>query len=141
MRRIDQIGRQCLREGSWIYNPQFPQCAIYSGGNQGRAAGMSFNDGLRSLNAKFDYIILSVKLNNLIHLIEQYRSVDVLNSNHLVCDLCGGYHATYQCVQAQHVDQCDEFGHYNSYFDKYGPNCYNFSDHGWDNQGAYNDSL
>ena len=51
MRRIDQIGRQCLREGSWIYNPQFPQCAMYSGGNQEKAIDMHFKDGLKSLNA------------------------------------------------------------------------------------------
>ena len=43
---------------------------MYSGGNQGRAAGKSFDDGLRSLNAKFDYIMLNAKLGNVMHLIE-----------------------------------------------------------------------
>ncbi|XP_027183879.1 pentatricopeptide repeat-containing protein At5g13270, chloroplastic-like [Coffea eugenioides] len=38
MRRIDQMGKQCLRERSWGYNPQFPQCAMYNCGNQGRVA-------------------------------------------------------------------------------------------------------
>ena len=53
--------------------------------------------------------MLCAKLDNLMHLIEQYRSVDVLNSNYVVYDLCGGCHANYQWVQAQRCDQCDEF--------------------------------
>ena len=38
------------------------------------------------------------------------------------------------------MDQCDEFGHCNSYFDQYRHKCGNSCDYGWDNQGAYNDS-
>ena len=40
----------------------------------------------------------------------------------MICDLCGGYHATYECIQIQHVDYYDELEHCNSCFDQYGSN-------------------
>ena len=58
------MGDQCLGEGSWGMNPQPSQCTMYSGDDQGTAIGMSFEDGIRRLNAKLDCIMLNIKLDN-----------------------------------------------------------------------------
>ena len=59
----------------------------------------------------------------------------------MICELCGGYHATHTCMQAQNMDYYGEFGHYNSCFDQCNHNWGNYSAYGQDNQCANSDSL
>mgnify|MGYP004721795029 CR=1 FL=1 len=89
---------------------------------QENLAGMSFDDGMWRLNAKLD---------SLMHFVEQYRNVNVLNSNYMICVLCRSYHIDYQCMQAQHVDFFERFEHDTSYVDHYGPNWGNMYDYCW----------
>ena len=56
---------------------------------------MSFENGLRCLKNKFDVITLQVQIDTIMHEIEQKRNVNTFNSYHMICDLCGGYHATH----------------------------------------------
>ena len=77
-------------------DPNF-QC-FYNRGNQGRPAGMYENDGISALNAQLDMLT---------YILEQKRNVNAFKSNHVICDLRGVYHATYECMQAPN----DEFGH------------------------------
>ena len=69
-------------------------------GNQEIIKGMSFEDGLRSLKTKCDVITLKVQLNTITNMLEQKRNANAVNSYHVICDLCGGYHDTHTCIQA-----------------------------------------
>ena len=71
-----------------IYPPYFQD--YNNRGIQESLADMSLDDGMQRLNAK---------LNNSMHLIKQYRNVNVSNSKYMVCVLCGGYHVDYQYTQ------------------------------------------
>ena len=80
MRRIDYFGAQCLRGGREELNP--PYFLGYNNrGIQQNLASMSFDDGMWRLNAKLD---------SLMHFVEQYMNVNVLNSSYMICVLCGG---------------------------------------------------
>ena len=68
------------------------------------------NDGISALNTCLD---------NMMHVIEQKRNNNTFNSNHIICDLCGIYHATYECRQAQNLNYYDKIGHCTPYFDQY----------------------
>ena len=57
----------------------------------------------------------------------------LITSYHVICDLCGNYHTTNTCLQAQNVNYYDELGHYNHCFDHYGANLNNSSAYGWGN--------
>ena len=98
--------------------------------------GISFEDSLRSLKDKLDYIMLKVQLDTIM----QKRNVNAFNSNHIIYDLCRGYHVTYICRQASNVNYYDEFWHYTPYFDQYGPNWDNSYTYDWNNQYNYSDS-
>ena len=91
-------------------------------GNQDVSEGMSFENGLKSLKAKLDVITLKILLDTITHMLEQKRNANVFNSYHVICDLCGGYHATHTYMQAQNVDYFDEFEYCNPYFDQNRPN-------------------
>ena len=91
-------------------------------GNQEITEGMLFEGALRSLKAKLDVITLKVQLDTIMHGTEQKRDVNAFNPNHIICDLCGDYHATHICRQAQNVNYFNEFEHCNPYFEQYGPN-------------------
>ena len=71
---------------------------------------MSFEDDIDVLNAKLDH------LDNMIHVIQQNKNAYAFNSNHMICDLCGGYHATYECLQVQNMNYYYEFEHYSFSF-------------------------
>ena len=90
MRKIDPFGGQWLREGTEELNPSSFQ-NYNNRGIHDNLASMSLDDGMLRINAKLD---------NLMYLIEQHRNVNVWNSNNVVCDLYGGYHSNYQCMQA-----------------------------------------
>mgnify|MGYP004709237509 CR=1 FL=1 len=134
MRRVGQFGGQCLRSGRLAMDGYQVQSS-FNRGNQEITEGMSFEDGLRCLKAKFD-----VMMDTIMHEIEQGRNVNDFNSYHVICDLCGGYHATNTCMQVQNVDYYDELEHYNPCFDRYSANLSNSSAYGWDNQCTYNNS-
>ena len=93
---------------------------------------MSFENDIGALNAKLNH------LNSMMHVIEQNKNVNAFNSNHIICDLCGGYHATYECMQTQNVNYYSEFGHCNSNFDQCNSNW--TYDYDWNNQCTYNNS-
>ena len=80
------------------------------------AKGMSFDNSLRCLKAKFDYITLKVQLDTVTNMVEQKQNVNTFNFNYVICDLFEGYHAIYECMQVQNVDYYDKFGYYNSCF-------------------------
>ena len=71
---------------------------------------MSFDDGIRALNAKLD---------NVMQLFEQNGMANVCNSNFVNRVLLSMYHANYQSMQAGNLDYFDKFQHYNSCFDHY----------------------
>ena len=76
-------------------------------------------------------LMLNVKLDNLMHLVEKYRNVNVSSSNYIVCVMYGGYHVDYQCIQEQHVDCFDGSEYGTSYVDYHGPNWGNIHNYGW----------
>ena len=109
------MGEQCKRSESSAMDSYHVQNSM-NRGNQKSIVNMPFEDGLRSLKAEFDYIILKVRLDNIMHLIKQKRNVNTFNSNCVICNLCRGCHASYTCMQVQNMDYYDEFGHYDSCF-------------------------
>nr|XP_027085682.1 uncharacterized protein LOC113707618 [Coffea arabica]XP_027085771.1 uncharacterized protein LOC113707684 [Coffea arabica] len=113
--------------------------SFFNKGNQEFTECMSFKDGLRCLKAKFDVMMLQVQMDTIMHEIEQGSNVNIFNSYHVICDLCGGYHASNTCMQVQNVDYYDELEHYNPCFDRYSANWSNSSAYGWDNQCTYSD--
>ena len=110
-------------------DPYF-QC-VYNRDNQERSVCMYENDGFSILNAQLDMMT---------SMLEQKRNDNAFNSNHVICDLCGGYHATYEYMQIQNMDYYDEFGHYNSCFDQCNPSWGSYYDYGWNNQCVYSES-
>ena len=108
--------------------------------NQRMFDGMSFENGLRNLKVKLDFVTLKVQLDTILHILEWKRNVNTFNYNHVICDLCRGYHATHTCMQVQNVDYYDEFGHCNPCFDQCNHNWGNSYAYAWDNQCKYSDS-
>ena len=106
-------------------------------GNQEITVGMLFENDIRGWNVKLYFIMLKVQLNTIRHMLEQKRNVNAFNSYHVICELCGDYHATHTCRQVQNVDYYDELGHYNPCFDQNGSNWGNSCAYGWGNQGNY----
>ena len=107
---------QCMRSGRSATNCYHVQSSM-NRGNQDVSESMSFENSLKSLKAKFDFITSKVQLDTIMHEIEESKNINVFNSNNMICDLCGGYHTTHTCRQAQNVNYFDEFGHCNPYFD------------------------
>ena len=138
MRRVGELGGQSLRNEGLAMDGCLVQSS-FNRGNQEITEGMSFEDGLRCLKAKFDVMMLQVQMDTIMHEIEQGRNVNAFNSYHVICDLCGDYHATNTCRQAQNVDYYDELEHYNPCFDRYSANWSNSPAYGWDNQCTYSD--
>ena len=91
-RRVVSFGGQCLCSGSSAMDGYQVQNSL-NRCNQDVPEYTSSKDGLRRLKAKLDVITLKVQLDTIMHDIEQKRNVNVFNSNHMICDLCGGYHA------------------------------------------------
>ena len=91
-----------LREGSSAIDYTFQNYNY--GGNQCMSDGMSFENSLTNLKAKCDFIALKVQLDDTTNMFEQKRNANVFNSNHIICDLCGGYHTNRTCRQVQNVD-------------------------------------
>ena len=133
------MGEQYLRSERSATDGYYVQSS-FNRSNQEITEGMSFADGLRSLKAKLDIITLQIQMDTIMHEIEQRRNANIFNSYHIICDLCGGYHATNICRQAQNVDYCVELGHCNPCFDQYGDNLSNSYAYSWNNQCTYNDS-
>ena len=65
---------------------------FYTRGNKGRPKSIYVNDGISTLNALF----FNAQLDTLTSMVEQKINVNTFNSNHMIYDLCGGYHATYE---------------------------------------------
>ena len=139
MRRVGRFEKQCMKSGSSVMNGYYMQSSMDKG-NQEITENMLFDDGLRCLKAKCDFITLKVQLNTITNMLEQKRNFNAFNSYHEICDLCGGYHTTHICRQAQNERYYNELGYYNPYFDQNGPNWSNSYTYGWDNQCAYSDS-
>ena len=66
------------------------QC-FYNRGDQEKSACLYKNDGISALNAQIDMLT---------SMLEQKRNDNAFNSNYMICDLCGDYHATHTCKQA-----------------------------------------
>ena len=86
---------------------------MHDGGVQEILVGLTLDNGMLRLNTKLD---------SLMHLIEQYRNVNSFSSNYIICVLCGGYHADYQCMKVQHIDYFDRFEYCTSYVDQHDSN-------------------
>ena len=67
-------------------------------GNRESITNMSFEDRLRSLKPKFDYIMLKTQLDTIMHILEQKKNVNAFNSNHVIYNLCKSYHTIYTCM-------------------------------------------
>ena len=87
------MGGQCWRNGRSAMDGYYVQSSLNKG-NQEITEGMSFEDGLRRLKAKLDVITVKVQLDTIMYEIEQKRNINAFNSNHMICNLCGGHHAT-----------------------------------------------
>ena len=48
---------------------------------------MSFEDNLRNVKAKLDFITLKVQLDTIMNILEQKRNVNAHNFNHVIYDL------------------------------------------------------
>ena len=140
MRRVDQFGKQCMRSGSLAMNGYYVQSSI-DRSNQEFNENMSFEDGLRSLKVKLDVIALNVQIDIITNMFEQKRNVNTFNCYHVICYLCGVYHATHTYKQVQDVNYYNEFEYCNPYFDQYGPNWGNCYAYNWNNQYNYSDST
>ena len=89
------------------------------------------NGGVSALNAELDMLT---------SMLEQKRNDNAFNYNYWICDLCGGCHTIYKCIQVQNMDYYDELGHYYSCFDQCNPCWVNSYEYGLNNQGAYGNS-
>ena len=68
MRRIGQFGGQCMRSERLAMDGYYVQNSL-NRGNQEITEGMSFEDGLKSLKAKLDGIMLK-QMDTIMHEIE-----------------------------------------------------------------------